>query len=75
MKDYHNSNRSTTNYLFHYTKKLDTFIEILEYGFLPNYCKEIMPDGEILSIPMVSFCDIPLTMKRIISLERLLEDF
>lgn len=53
-----------TGSLFHYTdwKGLKS---ILQTGLIPNYCKEEHPqwDGEteITGIPMVSFCDIPLT--------------
>ncbi len=54
-----------TSSLFHYPKELDTLKKILAQGFKPNYCKETFnildsPDM-IVGIPMVSFCDIPLT--------------
>ena len=54
-----------TSSLFHYPQKLDTLKKILVQGFKPNYCKETFtildtPDL-IVGIPMVSFCDIPLT--------------
>ena len=47
--------------LFHYTNTFENLTGILRKGFLPNYCREVMPNGNILGIPMVSFCDIPLT--------------
>lgn len=54
-----------TSSLFHYPQKLNTLKKILAQGFKPNYCKEnffhsVKPDL-IVGIPMVSFCDIPLT--------------
>lgn len=54
-----------TSSLFHYTKELDTLKRILAEGLKPNYCEETFsildnPDL-IVGIPMVSFCDIPLT--------------
>lgn len=54
-----------TSSLFHYPQKLDTLKKILAQGFKSNYCKETFtildnPDL-IVGIPMVSFCDIPLT--------------
>jgi hypothetical protein len=54
-----------TTSLFHYPQKLDTLKEILVQGFKPNYCKENFSYSDktdlIVGIPMVSFCDIPLT--------------
>lgn len=55
------STYSNSNSLFHYTRNYESLIGILRNGFLPNYCKETMINGDILGIPMVSFCDIPLT--------------
>lgn len=52
-----------TSSLFHYT----TFIglkSILKLGIIPNFCKEDLTiDGNplVITFPMVSFCDIPLT--------------
>ncbi len=54
-----------TSSLFHYPKKLNTLKKILAQGFKPNYCKENFSISDtqnlIVGIPMVSFCDIPLT--------------
>lgn len=53
-----------TSSLFHFTGKLYNLKNILTEGIKPNYCLE---DFEItnynlkVGIPMVSFCDIPLT--------------
>lgn len=52
---------SNTNSLFHYTRTFENLVGIIRKGFLPNYCGEVMPDGIVWGIPMVSFCDIPLT--------------
>lgn len=52
-----------TSSLFHYTS-MECLKAILREGFYPNYCKEDFSIGEkdyIVGIPMVSFCDIPLT--------------
>lgn len=55
-----------TSSLFHYTS-FNTLKKILEEGIFPNYCREDLSHDEItrwnfiLGIPMVSFCDIPLT--------------
>ncbi len=50
-----------TTSLFHYTR-LDNLKPILEKGLIPNFCKEldVLNPGNIIGIPMVSFCDIPL---------------
>lgn len=53
-----------TSSLFHFTKKIDVLLKILETGLIPNFCKENLNyyDRErIVGVPMVSFCDIPLT--------------
>ena len=52
-----------TSSLFHYTS-MECLKAILKEGFYPNYCKEDFSIGEkgcVVGIPMVSFCDIPLT--------------
>lgn len=58
-------NSLRTSSLFHYPQKLDNLKKILAQGFKPNYCKEIFVildrQDLIVGIPMVSFCDIPLT--------------
>lgn len=53
-----------TSSLFHFTKNDDVIRSILETGIIPNYCKENLcyEDRDVvIGIPMVSFCDIPLT--------------
>jgi len=54
----------STKGVFHYTKSLDNIIKILTDEFFPSYCKENMIYGVkkySYAIPMISFCDIPLT--------------
>ena len=52
----------SSNALFHFTKKFETLIEILESGgFWPRYCKEYGWDEKNFAVPIVSLCDIPLT--------------
>ena len=54
----------STSY-FHYTKNLDNLKGILQNGFNGYYCKEDFKwYGNVFSlyVPMVSFCDIPLSM-------------
>lgn len=46
--------------LFHFTKNLTTLQKILMEGFRITYCKEHFQDS-FMGIPMVSFCDIPLS--------------
>lgn len=49
---------------FHYTESVDTVKKIIKDGFKVFYCKEeIYSDtgSEYIGIPMVSFCDIPLS--------------
>ena len=53
-----------TSSLFHFTKKLDVLKNILRTGIIPNFCKEDLSYEDrkrIIGVPMVSFCDIPLT--------------
>ena len=54
-----------TSSLFHYPQKLDNLKRILAQGFKPNYCEENFSLSDkpdlIVGIPLVSFCDIPLT--------------
>jgi hypothetical protein len=55
--------------LFHFTKSLDTLQLILDSGFWPRYCLEdvswlaagTQPESGFISVPMVCFCDIPLS--------------
>lgn len=54
-----------TSSIFHYTNELDSLKGILSEGFYPNYCKESFPHFSgtyYVGIPMVSFCDIPVSM-------------
>ena len=60
----------SANTLFHFTSSLDILISILTRDFIPRYSLEnynvLMPKinnrkGLEVGIPMVSFCDIPLS--------------
>lgn len=56
-----------TSSLFHYTKTVGNLFNILKSGMLiPNYCKEDLSSVDnpsfIWGIPMVSFCDIPISL-------------
>lgn len=55
----------SSNTLFHFTKDLDTLKSILtDQAFWPIYCVEYDKgqfDGYYYAIPMVCFCDIPLS--------------
>lgn len=57
--------RIYTNSFFHYTKKYDVLVQILANGFVGSFANEQFPksDGTLghLYIPMISFCDIPLS--------------
>jgi hypothetical protein len=64
----------SSNTLFHFTSKIENVINILEEEFRPHFCLEdlniitpdIGPREELESaIPMVCFCDIPLSQARI----------
>ena len=53
--------------LFHFTNSLDTLKQILAHGFKPFYSSEdltLFGVQECHGIPMVSFCDIPLSRTR-----------
>jgi hypothetical protein len=54
-----------TKSLFHFTNALQTLCRILEDGFWPRYCHEyigwVATDPEFIAIPVVCFCDIPLS--------------
>lgn len=53
--------------LFHFTRSLDTLKNILDRGLRPSYSSEdlkIFGVMECPGIPMVSFCDIPLSQTR-----------
>lgn len=54
----------STNTLFHFTDSIDVLFKILEEGFWPKYSKETGWKGKgepQFAIPMVSFCNIPLS--------------
>ena len=55
----------SANSLFHFTPSIDNLISIVQNGFYPHYCLEsfqmITGDDTELAIPMVCFCDIPLS--------------
>jgi hypothetical protein len=59
------ANPLRTSSIFHFTRSLDSLIGILSEGLIPNYCSETLYDKDginiTLGIPMVSFCDIPLS--------------
>lgn len=47
---------------FHFTSKLEILTQILGEGFWPRYCREYGWGNQYdFAIPMVCFCDIPLT--------------
>jgi hypothetical protein len=53
------------NTLFHFTPKFDILTDILKTGFWPRFCREeyewLVRSRFSLRIPMVCFCDIPLS--------------
>lgn len=55
----------SANTLFHFTKSIDNLRNILTHTFSPRYCLEHIDtapgDNLDLAIPMVCFCDIPLS--------------
>lgn len=54
-------NNSHTSALFHYTKNQNILIGILKEGLKFSYCKEKFSEDLCLGIPMISFCDIPIS--------------
>ena len=52
---------SHTSSLFHYTKSCDDVISILQQGLKFSYCKEKFTDEICVGIPMICFCDIPIS--------------
>jgi len=60
----------SSNSLFHYTKSIESLSNILAYGFFPSYCKESIYTKDFersFAIPIVSFCDIPLSQVLVVS--------
>lgn len=54
----------SANTLFHFTHEYDTLIKILQSKFYPRLCLEKRlwyPGDDKVAIPMVCFCDIPLS--------------
>lgn len=69
-----NNQLTSSNTLFHFTDKIDNVINILENEFRPHFCLEdlsfmlldISPLEKLeIAIPMVCFCDIPLSQSRV----------
>lgn len=67
------SQNVSSNVLFHFTKSLDAVKSILKNGFFPYFCPEytLEPADKLAAylgrppkyaIPMVSFCDLPLSL-------------
>lgn len=58
-----------TSSLFHYTTSIDVLYSILAQGLIPNYCYEDLSytqnPNRGIGVPMVSFCDIPLSKTRL----------
>lgn len=50
--------------LFHFTSKMEFLVSILKDGFWPRYCMEYCWGNKNLAIPMVCFCDIPISQIR-----------
>jgi len=52
----------SSNRLFHFTDKIENLLNILENNFIPHFSLEKIHNGALeIGIPMVSFCDIPLS--------------
>jgi len=55
----------SSNTLFHFCPTLDILLKIISGGFHPTYCWEVIRATKKRSlsagVPMISFCDIPLT--------------
>ena len=54
-----------TTSLFRFSKDFESLQKVLKNGIFPNYCEEDLSfDDEefIIGIPMISFCDIPITL-------------
>lgn len=55
------NNNSHTSALFHYTRNQNIILGILRDGLKFSYCKEKFSSDLCLGIPMISFCDIPIS--------------
>ena len=51
---------SHTTSIFHYTRNIDNLLSILRHGLKYSYCYEEY-FGVYIALPMVSFCDIPIS--------------
>lgn len=51
----------SSNTLFHFTREFKYLKQIIEEGLWPRYCIEKKWNGKDLAIPMLCFCDIPLS--------------
>jgi len=50
--------------IFHYTKKFEYLCDIIEKGFIPSFCEEMLCTKSHcikFAIPSLCFCDIPIT--------------
>ena len=47
--------------MFHFKRRYEYFIDVLKNGLWPRYCIEPNWNGKDFAIPMVCFCDIPLS--------------
>jgi hypothetical protein len=67
------SENISSNVLFHFTKSLDSIVNILTSGFYPHYCPEYLFGPSYTAdaltntppshaAPMVCFCDLPLSL-------------
>jgi hypothetical protein len=54
--------RLSANSLFHFTNNLENLLSILRNEFWPSYNLERLFNGQLeIGVPMVCFCDIPLS--------------
>lgn len=51
----------SSNTLFHFAKKLEFLKQAINEGLWPRYCVEKKWNGKDFAIPMLCFCDIPLS--------------
>lgn len=52
---------SHTSTLFHYTKSIKSLLSIIQEGFRYSYSKESIGNKDFIGVPMISFCDIPIS--------------